>query len=154
MGHDDTSTRNSYRPRYPGPRPLDVIVRNEMITTDQVMQNILGACPSFKQDWEASDNHELLYVVMGDLARHLLELQRSGQTKELKALAETIESMHLEGTDDVKTLATIGLLEGIQNIWRNNDCDPEIFAGYLLPESRKCWDNLNAFWNGRSAHQH
>ena len=38
-------------------------------------------------------------------------------------------------------------LEGIQNVW-GHEIDPELFAPFLLPESRRWWDELNAFWRG------
>ena len=59
-----------------------------------------------------------------------------------------IEHLHTNGDAEVRTAATIGLLEDIQNVWGNNDVDPEQFIIYLLPESRKWWDELNAFWHG------
>jgi hypothetical protein len=50
----------------------------------------------------------------------------------------------------VREAATIGLLEGIQNVWSNNDVDPELFVVHLLPESAKWWLNLNDFWSGKA----
>jgi hypothetical protein len=38
------------------------------------MPLILEACPSFQETWDKSDDQALPYVVMGDLARHLLNL--------------------------------------------------------------------------------
>lgn len=59
-----------------------------------------------------------------------------------------IEDFHTDGDDYVKEYATIGILEGIQNVWGNNDTDPENFAKFLLPISKQYWDSLNKFWNG------
>ncbi len=110
---------------------------------------ILEACPSFQETWDKSDNRELLYVVMGDLAGHLLTLYKAGRTDEFGPLCEVIERLHADGDGYVRELATIGFLEGVQNVWANNDADPEDFCTFLLPESRKWWKELNDFWAGR-----
>jgi len=60
-----------------------------------------------------------------------------------------VEDLHTQGHPDVKEAATIGLLEGIQNIAGNRGCDPEVFVRYLKPESEKWWKKLNEFWEGR-----
>jgi hypothetical protein len=46
----------------------------------------------------------------------------------------------------VKKAATIGLLEGNQNVWGNNGSDPEEFRIFLISESAKWWNQLNLFW--------
>jgi len=50
--------------------------------------------------------------------------------------------------EEVDNLATIGYLEGIQNIWANNGINPEEMAKYLGEISLKWWMRLNRFWNG------
>jgi hypothetical protein len=45
-------------------------------------------------------------------------------------------------------LATVGYLEGIQNVWGNNSIDPEIMFNYLGEKSRNWWIELNRFWSG------
>jgi hypothetical protein len=100
------------------------------------------ACPSF-QSAEAP-----LYVVLGDFARHLLELHQTHEAAAFPAVAGVIEQLHVDGDREVREAATVGLLEGIQNAWRNNGLDPELFMTCLLPESRRWWSELNAFWRG------
>jgi hypothetical protein len=113
-----------------------------MITAAQVVPILTEACPSFQS------TEELIYVALGDFARHLLELHQRNQTHAFPAVAQAIERLHVEGDHSVKEAATIGLLEGIQNVWSNNAVDPDLFGRNLLPESRKWWDELNAFWRG------
>jgi len=43
-------------------------------------------------------------------------LEKANRTEEFPAVFEIIERMHLEGDDYVKEAATIGMLEGIQNV--------------------------------------
>lgn len=123
-----------------------------MIKREQVIPMILEACPSFRQVFCQSDDKDLPYVVMGHLAQHLLDMHRAGQTREFGALCELIERLHTDGDLYVKELATIGLLEGIQNVWANNGEDPEHFCRFLLPESRKWWKDLKDFWQGKIKH--
>ncbi len=113
---------------------------------------ILEACPSFQETWDKSDDQELLYVVMGDLARHLLALHQSRQTAEFTPLCEAIERLHLDGDGYVRELATIGILEAIQNVWGHTETDPAEFCRFLLPESRKWWKELNDFRAGKIPH--
>ena len=123
-----------------------------MIEHHQVIPLLLEASPSFLSAWEKhcrEHGDNLLYVAMGDLARHLLRLHQSGQTGDLIAVAKVIERLHLEGAPAVKELATIGILEGIQNNWDNDGVPSEQFATYLLPESARWWQSLNDFWEGK-----
>lgn len=94
------------------------------------------------------DGSVLLYATTGSFAQHLLELHVQGRRNEFPAVAEAIERLHMEGDSSVREAATIGILEGIQNIWGNDGVDPELFGQLLLPESRRWWDELNAFWRG------
>jgi hypothetical protein len=124
-----------------------------MMTNDQVMPFLLSACPSFSTRWEEHRafyaDEQLLYIDLGEFAHHLIELQKANRTEEFPAVFEIIERMHVEGDDYVKEAATIGMLEGIQNVAGNSGIDPERFAKYLKPESAKRWRQLNKFWEGK-----
>jgi hypothetical protein len=123
-----------------------------LITKEQVMPLFLNACPSFSKRWEEHrafyEDEHLLYIDLGEFAHHLIELEKSNQTEEFPAVFDLIEKIHLEGDDFVKEAATIGMLEGIQNVAGNSGVEPERFAKYLKPESAKWWRRLNSFWEG------
>jgi hypothetical protein len=124
-----------------------------MITKEQVMPLLLGACPSFTEKWEEHravyGDEDLLYVDLGEFAGHLVELHRTNQTHEFPGAFDVIERLHLEGDDYVREAATIGMLEGIQNVAGNRGIDPEVFAPYLKSASAKWWRQLNDFWDGK-----
>jgi hypothetical protein len=90
----------------------------------------------------------LPYVALGELARHLIDLYRENKTNEFEKVFRVVEKLHIEGEHYVREAATIGFLEGIQNIAGNNNLDPEVFHKYLEPVSAKWWNELNKFWNG------
>ncbi len=116
---------------------------------------LLQACPSFRPAWEEHlryHREEILYVALGDFARHLLDLFQAGKTEAFPSVGQVIERLHVEGDASVREAATIGLLEGIQNVWGNNNVDPEVFFPFLLPESARWWKSLNKFWSGESKH--
>jgi hypothetical protein len=48
----------------------------------------------------------------------------------------------------VRTAATIGLLEGLQNVALAGQVDPAPFEARLGPESSRWWRELEAFWAG------
>lgn len=125
-------------------------MQQNTITADQVVPLIVSACPSFRGVYQACNDKDLPYVIMGELARHLLVLHQRSETTEFQPLCEVIERFNIEGVSSVRELATIGLLEGIQNIWANNGVDPQDFSNWLLPESKRSWNQLNDFWQGKS----
>ena len=92
------------------------------------------------------DDKELPYIVAAFFVSYLLEASTNENDETLRAAAQLIESLHLYGDNYVKELATIGYLEGIQNIWIYSNTD---FYDYLLPESRKWWNQLLKFWGGK-----
>lgn len=117
------------------------------------MPLLLQACPSFTESWKEHKafytEEDLLYLDLAEYARHLVELYKSGQTGEFPEVFATVERLHLQGDDFVKEAAVIGLLEGIQNIAGNSGVDPELFFAYMEPTSRKWWQQLNDFWDGK-----
>ncbi len=129
------------------------LLSDVMITKEQVMPLLLDACPSFTEKWREHrafyEDEDLLYVDLGEFAHHLVTLHKADLTDEFPAVFEIIERLHLEGDPYVKEAATIGLLEGIQNVAGNSGVNPEEFSRYLKPESAKWWRQLNDFWEGK-----
>jgi hypothetical protein len=116
------------------------------------MPLLRAACPSFEAPWQtyvadATYDARLLYVHLGEFARHLVGLMVEGRLSDFEAIFDVIERLHVEGDSYVKEAATIGLLEGIQNV-AGDRTDPEAFVPYLKPETAKWWRALNAWWDG------
>ncbi len=127
---------------------------DEEISKDQMFEPLLAACPSFQPAWKEflaeselhPDQEPLYYVALGDLSRHLVERLRSGATAEFPAVFQVVENWHCLGDHYVREAATVGMLEGLQNIAGHEGVDPTAFEKWLLPESKKWWVKLNRFW--------
>jgi hypothetical protein len=124
-----------------------------MIAKEQMIPLLLEVCPAFQPTLDEHRQYygeEILYVVLGDFASHLLQLHLQHQTESFPAVALVIERLHVKGNYNVREAATIGLLESIQNVRSGAGVDPESFGRYLLPVSLKLWKSLNDFWDGKS----
>ena len=123
------------------------------ISREQVLPILIQACPSFQASWDVhrkDHSAELLYVALGDFARHLLQLDRHQQDQILPAVFDAIERLHRDGDSFVQEATTIGLLAGIQNVWAHANVDTQTFTRHLHPISRKWWKSLEDFWDGKS----
>ena len=112
---------------------------------EDVKEAISSEFPQFEID---DLNGDLPYIVAGDFARFLLDSFNDGDIKTLSEGLDFIEKLHHSESDKTRELATVGYLEGIQNVWGNNDVNPELIFDYLGTESKKWWLELNKFWNG------
>jgi len=124
-----------------------------MIEQTDAFPLLVGACPSFEDRWLEhlrENGNDLPYIAAGSFADHLLSLQQADDQSSFPAVAAAIERLHTEGSPWVKEFATIGILEGIQNVWSNNSCDPEVFGTFLFPESQSWWRGLKNFWSGNA----
>jgi hypothetical protein len=124
-----------------------------MITKDKMLPMLVEACPSFANKLHEHRDffeEEITYTELGVFANHLVDLHKQNKTDEFLNIFDVIEKLHIEGDEFVKEAATIGLLEGLQNIAGNQDLNPEIFFKYLKPVSVMRWNELNKFWNGES----
>ena len=110
------------------------------------------ACRSFPP-CEEGDEGELLLVDLGQSAAHLVHLVEQGQVQEFPSVFAVVERPHVEGNAYVQEAATIGLLEGIQNVAGHRRIDPAVFIPYLLPESATWWHRLNLFWSGKATEE-
>jgi len=128
------------------------IMRNEMLPL------IVGPCPSFGpiwreflDNWESEPGELPYYVALGDLAHHLIERLDRGQTSSFPEIFQVVEDWHLHGEHYVREAATIGLLEGIQNLSGGDSQGGRSRAGHfekwLGPESLQNWNKLYEFWN-------
>jgi hypothetical protein len=135
-----------------------MIDRSEMFTT------LLDADPTFEPQWRSfvtdyADQSELpLYIALGDFAKHLINRHQRGETEGFDKVFGVVERWHTEGDTYVREAASIGFLEGLQNLLGGNDRGRNVggvrasdFEPYLGPETRRWWDKLYRFWEGDTA---
>lgn len=123
-----------------------------MVEQSQAMEVLVDSCPSFGPLWAAhltEWGNDILYIAASEFADHLLVMYRAGDEASFQSVALAIERLHIEGLPWVKDFATVGVLEGIQNVWANRGENPEHFGAHLLPTSRHAWDALNVAWSSK-----
>jgi hypothetical protein len=124
-----------------------------MIQLPDAMPILVDACPSFSSAWEAhraEHGNALHFVAAGEFASHLLVLYNRNATASFPSVALALERLYSEGSPQVREFVTVGVLEGVQNTWSNNGCDPAPFYEYLGCEGKRWWNGLNAFWSGKT----
>ena len=81
--------------------------------------------PSGGEHREFYGGEGLLYVTVGEFAGQLIDLYEQARRSALAAVFDTVEDLHREGEEGVKEVATMGLLEGIQNVASDRRLDSE-----------------------------
>ncbi len=119
-----------------------------------MLSPILKVCPSFQATWDEfvdewkNDPDGLqLYLVLSDLARHVIGMLERNETDGVKAVFRVVEAWHLEGDPYVKEAATVGFLEDLQNLnLHAGSTRPEDFLEFLLPDTKYWWTKVEDFW--------
>ncbi len=127
-----------------------------VITKSEVMPLLVTACPSYADRFQryVAENYNntderLVYLELGDFAKHLCELLESGNTSELPGVFAAIEVLHNDGDDSVREAATVGLLEDLQNFANQSESIAvEDFEPLLGAESLRWWTEVREFWRG------
>ena len=109
--------------------------------------NKCRALPEFPNFVIDDISQGLPYCVAGDFAHYLLNAYKNNDTDTLIYAGKFIENLYSYKNDEIKKLATVGYLEGIQNVW-SHYINPEEMVQYLGEASNRWWERLNHFWNG------
>lgn len=125
-----------------------------MIDRSKMMKLLLDTCPSFRERWDDftekfRDEEQLpLYVALAEFSKHLVQMWLAGDTDNFSAIFSVIEIFYMDGDDYVKEAATMGILDGLQLIILESQKNLDDFKPYLMAESQKWWDELEAFRTG------
>lgn len=124
-----------------------------MISKEDILPLLLESCPSFRPIWEREkdeyrddDGSWLLYSVVGRLGDHVVDQFQAGQLDEVASFFALAEVLHVEGDEFVKELATVGLLEDVQNHALHQSLGLDVFLPFLGPISARRWRELVMFW--------
>ena len=125
-----------------------------------MFEPMLEADPSFDGKWqEFCDEYshfpeQPCYLALSDLSMHLVDRIQSGDVANMAEVFNVVERWHVEGDRYVREAASIGLLEGIQNLLGGNgrkrtpNSVNAHIEQWLGPESLKWWVKLDRFWDG------
>ena len=123
---------------------------------DEVIPLLLAACPSAKSAWddhlqfwgqEAAGSFNDVAV----FAHHVVDSYAAGKTMEFAAFFEVLERMIREGDSQVAELATVGLIEDIQNVASHRQFGYHVFESWLATASRREWANIESIWAGKNS---
>lgn len=121
-----------------------------------MLEPLLAADPTFQPRWsefltEWEGEPELpLYLALSSLAQHLLARLQTGDTVGFEGIFAVVELWHTKGDAYVREAASIGLLEGLQNLSGGSGERTMTVEPWLGPESRRWWDKLDRYWEGDS----
>lgn len=125
---------------------------SHQITKENIFEQIYSIVPEFKDviDREYDDEEkEIQYVIAFRFAQYIYELFVAKELDKLNRILEYIESIFSLGDHYSQELATVGFLEDIQTVWDNSVRDRSEIYNLLLPESKKWWNQVDKFWNGK-----
>ena len=129
---------------------------SKQITKSEAFTLLLEACPDAHVAWEEhkldyeGEYEDLSCLGMAVFARHVVELMESGGTESFPVVFQLIERLIVEGDEEVRGLAIVGLLEGIQNNASWRDSGYGVFTKWLQPNSLAAWRELEKIWEGKN----
>jgi hypothetical protein len=123
-----------------------------MITVADVVPAFLAACPMIGPAWQTH------LEVWGDepdrgafndaavVAHHIVHSFGRGELTEFPGAFAVLERCLAEGDEQARELATVGVIEDIQNVASHREFGPSVFRRWLGPLSQAAWDELNDGW--------
>jgi hypothetical protein len=122
------------------------------LTTGDMIAALLATCPSIGLAWQAhlafwdGESDRGSFNDAGVIAQHFVDSFERGQVAEFPAAFALIERCLVEGDEQVRNVAVVGVLEGIQNIASHRPFGAQVFCRWLGPESSLAWRELDQFW--------
>jgi hypothetical protein len=127
------------------------------LNADELLDRLRVAYPSFAaiDDEEAAEwDGEPVppYVRVGRLAFHLADLAGKDGVDTLGPALALAEDAIETGDTYTSELATVGLLEDLQNACLQSKAGIRLVdvRELLAPKSKSAWDDLMTFWHGKS----
>nr|WP_084778084.1 hypothetical protein [Saccharibacillus sacchari] len=91
----------------------------------------------------------MLYVDIGDFTAYMIECYAKQKTDKFDEAFDAIEQMLVHGDSYVQDFAVVGVLETLQNQLLDKGIELRAFEVWLQPESKRAWNQLIDFWNGK-----
>lgn len=122
------------------------------MTVVDFMPAFLVACPSIEPAWLehlafwGDVQQRGVFNDAAVVAHHLVYSVERGELSEFPAVFALLERCLVEGDENVREFATLGVIEGIQNIASHRSFGPMVFYDWLGTKSRVAWDELCVSW--------
>lgn len=121
-----------------------------------MVELLLKACPTATTAWNDhlewwGDQERGRFNDMGVFAQHVVDCDCQLRTEEFSAFFALLERFLVEGSEEVRGLAVVGLLEGIQNVASHTPQGATRLEPLLMPKSRQAWNELASLWEGKSS---
>jgi hypothetical protein len=119
---------------------------------DEVVPAFLAACPGLVPAWQehlavwGGEDDRGFYNDVAVIAHHLVDRFGQGDLSEFPAAFALLERCLAEGDPPVREVATVGIIEDIQNVASHRPFGPQVFLDWLGPLSRSAWDEMCQFW--------
>jgi len=118
-----------------------------MIREQDILPRLVRACPEYapvldeflREEVHEGRTERLTYNEVGDFAVWLVRWVSDGATAAIQPFATELERLLTQGDDESRQLATIGLIEDIQQACVDTGVDPDIFMRALGPVGRDKW---------------
>lgn len=117
-----------------------------MINKEDIIPELSKRFPDFTINPDFMGD-ELIYPILGEFARYIVQKFREENKQELIIIFEFIETLHTDADDFTREAATIGILEGLQNVSEIREQEIKKYLGKISLES---WLSLNDFWNEKT----
>ena len=92
------------------------------------------------------------YIDIAEFVRFVVEdLYPSEKAEEVQRVFDLMELWLKTGHPNVRALVVTGFLEDLQNFASQQPFGKEVFIPFLGTKSREAWDELETFWEGKSA---
>ena len=113
-------------------------------------------CPDFRPRWEEHlrDWHlgqPGIFNNTAEFVHYVVDSYEQGERTALPLVFGVIERFIVEGTEETRQAAILGLLETLQYVASHYPFGERAFVQYLLPESRAAWYELEGIWAGKGS---
>jgi len=118
-----------------------------MIEEREIMTRLVRAVPAYgplldrylQEQAQEGRTERLIYLETGDFARWLVGTVGRGEHTWVHPFADALEDLLVNGDDETRRIAVIGLIEDIQDACVETNVDPDLFMNSLGMASRAKW---------------
>lgn len=123
---------------------------SRVITCAEIMPLLLQACPAFQATWDAhlrywGEQEPGIYNNTAEFVHYLDDCRQREDIPPLTSAFIIIERLLSEGDAQTQEIATIGIIETLQNVASHSGA-AEFYVPFLGPNSRHAWSALNRDW--------